>query len=232
MRSVLSGFVVCALAASAFAGGATDPVIWDNFPSGNGGNLSSSQLDTVYPFDSQVADDFTLANQGSVGDMSVTGVEWVGGWFGGAPIAPAEFNIMFYADAGGLPTGGPTDPTGTALSAQTVVAGEFSVVPNPNGDGTELYSVDLPVAFTAAAADTFWVAIQHTNVFPPQWGISDSLDSNGSSPVSGFPFLGINYWTPTGGADTAFRLTGVPEPASALFAFTGALALVRRRRRS
>src|SRR5436190_2060074 len=97
-----------------------DPVIWDNGNVGAGSTALSSQFDTAYPFQSQTADDF----QFSAG-MLVTDVHWSGTYFNGAPLAnpgPA-FNIYIYADAGGKPTGGPGDPSGTALATYNTGVG-------------------------------------------------------------------------------------------------------------
>ncbi len=61
--------------------------------------------------DSQAADDFMLT-----GTAKITALEWVGGFWNGSPLTVPQWNIMFYEDAGGKPTGGPTDPTDTAVA--------------------------------------------------------------------------------------------------------------------
>ena len=90
---------------------ANDPIVYDNIPAGyNLYSAMSSQLSSIYRFDSQTADDFILNS-----DMFITGVSWFGGFFRpGDPTPPDAFNILIYADAGGVPTGGPGDPSGTA----------------------------------------------------------------------------------------------------------------------
>ena len=227
MRRIL---VLVVLAAVALPAMAQDPIIWDN---GNGiGGAMSSQLDTAYPFDSQVADDFNLP-EGPQGEpaWNVTDVHWEGGFWGGNPVA-ADYRVIFYADAGGQPTGGPTDPTGTALAVYDF--GYAEVNETSNAQGFEYY-VDLPSPFVADADTTYWIAIQSVFFFPPQWGISASDTMQGSPVMMGFPLLGNDYWTPGRvpfgtDRDMAFSLTGVPvpEPASLMLLALGGLLLRRR----
>jgi len=223
--------VLAAIVGFALPAMAQDPVIWDN---GNGiGGAMSSQLDTAYPFDSQVADDFNLPiGPNNEPAWNVTDVHWEGGFWNGDPV-PGDFRIMFYADAGGYPTGGPADPTGTALAVYDFLYAEVNET--PNAQGFEYY-VDLPDPFVADADTTYWIAIQWVQFFTPQWGISVS-DAMQDSPVwMGFPLLGNDYWTPGyipfgTDRDMAFRLTGVavPEPASLTLLALGGLTLLRRR---
>ena len=89
MKATLALAAVAGLTTMASAG----PVIWDNgAPSATAG-LYSSQLDTCYPFDSQVADDFMFEV-----DQEVWDVHWWGGFWGGTPPwpNPIDFNIYFY----------------------------------------------------------------------------------------------------------------------------------------
>ena len=147
----------------------------------------------------------------------ITDVHWWGVFWnpGGGP-NPADFNIIFYADAGGMPTGaGMPDPTPTALKVYTMTG----VMGTPIGTDQYEYDVVLPEPFTALANEHYWIAIQWIGNFPPQWG----WYTNGNNPellfpsVQGFPFLGVNYWTDHGYGDMAFYLTGEsaappPEP--------------------
>ena len=227
MKSLLMVALACGVATGALAG---DPIIWDN---GNGvGGFMSSQLDTNYPCDSQVADDFNLPT-GPHGEpaWNVTDVHWEGGFFGGNP-TPGDFRVMFYADAGGMPTGGPNDPTGTALAVYDLAYDDVNET--PNAQGFEYYA-DLPEPFVADANTTYWIAIQWVAFFPPSWGISKSDTMQGTPVMMGFPLLGNDYWTPGripygDERDMAFKLTGVPipEPASLTLLALGGLLLRRR----
>ena len=182
-------------------------VIWDNYPDGTGGYFMSSQLDPVYPFDSQVADDFLFDF-----DMIVTDVHWAGGYWNEptGPYNTTAFHILFYADDGSgmSPTGGPLDPSGTALEHYVIDIDDVLV--DPGGTGEWGYEVTLPYAFYPEAGVRYWIAIQSENVFQPQWGISDSDSHFLAWAVQGFPLLDLPYWTIMSepAQDSAFRLTG------------------------
>jgi len=202
-------------------------LLWDNMPFGPAGGFMSSQLDLVYPFDSQAADDFQIG-----AGLAVTAVEWNGGFWGGSPIDIPDWNILFYADAGGKPTGGPEDPTGTALKQYIVSGADIDIT--AEGDGSFTYYYELPEDFIASG-DVQWFVVQPVFAFPPQWGISEALDSlQGSEMQMGFPLLGNPYWTPGTvpfgyARDTAFRLYGIPGPGA--LALLGLAGLVGTRRR-
>ncbi|MFO7677166.1 MAG: choice-of-anchor J domain-containing protein [Thermoplasmatota archaeon] len=182
-------------------------VIWDNGDDDGTGAGLSSQLDLVYPFNSQVADDFLLTE-----DADIEGVKWWGVFWNGAGYpATTEFNIMFYDDdgTGNMPTGaGMGDPTSTALAVYNFP----SVTGTSVGADRYEYEVTLPTPFSAEAGTKYWIAIQWVGSFSDygQWG----WVTNGDNPdqlhesVSGFPLLGTNYWTDTGYGDMAYILYG------------------------
>ena len=189
-----------------------DDIIWDNGEPIATSNLYSSQLDEIYPFVSQVADDFHLAI-----DAVITDVHWWGGFWGGDPIDPIDFYIYIYADdgTGNAPTGGGMpDPSPTALA--TYMFPGVSGVVNP--DGFYEYEVILDPPFQIAGCNKYWIAIQAYFPFPPQWGWANTDAIQLSPAVQGFPLLGTNFWTVIDPAvDMAFYLTGYyleePEPA-------------------
>lgn len=227
MRHLFALALACCLVTAASA------QIWDNGP--NAGGAMSSQLDTAYPFHSQIADDFLLpTGPGGEPAWNVTHVEWHGGYWSGNPVPP-DFNIIFYADdgTGNAPTGGPGDPTPTALVVHTLPYAAVGEVFN----GVDYdYAATLPTPFVANANTKYWLAIQSIFNFPPQWGWNTSGIMTLHECVMGFPLLGNNYWTngsvPFGTPrDATFRLYGnpVPEPATLGLLAVGALALLRRR---
>jgi hypothetical protein len=180
-------------------------IIWDNYGDDGTGSGLSSQLDTVYPFNSQCADDFQFTEA-----MDVDQVHWWGAFWNGAVYPnPAEFNIIFYADEGDMPTGaGMEDPTPTALAVYN-----FPAVTGVSY-GVDKYEYDVPLVpvFVADAGVKYWIAIQCVCVFSNdgQWGWS----TNGANPdqlsipYQGFPLLGTPYWTQTTYGDHAFQLGG------------------------
>ena len=174
---------------------------------------------------SQLADDFTISGANNV----ITGATFYGTWWNpGPPGNASAFNIYIYADAGGMPTGGGTpDPSGTALKHWSVPfanAHETAYAPVP---GYYQYNVDLSGdPFTATVGTRYWLVFQSVNTFPPQWGWASNGATSGNA-TQGFPLLGTPFWT-SQNTETAFQLTGVPEPASLLLIGLGALVLRRR----
>jgi len=188
-------------------GDALRDIIWDNYADDGTGSALSSQLDIVYPFNSQCADDFQFT-----ATMDIQSVHWWGAFWGGSVYPnPVEFNVIFYADdgSGTMPTGaGMDDPTSTALAVYN-----FPEVTGVSyGTNKYEYDVALVPVFVADAGVKYWIAIQEVAPFATdgQWGWS----TNGanpeqlSGPVQGFPLLGTAYWTPTTYGDHAFQISG------------------------
>ena len=180
-------------------------IIWDNYGDDGTGVGLSSQLDVEYPFNSQCADDFQFTES-----MDVDQVHWWGAfWSSGGYPNPCEFNVIFYADEGGMPTGaGMDNPTSTALAVYNFPA----VTGVSYGADKYEYDVTIDPTFVADAGVKYWIAIQSVFTLSSagQWGWS----TNGanpdqfSNPVQGFPLLGTAYWTPTVYGDHAFQLSG------------------------
>ncbi|MGB2805028.1 MAG: dockerin type I repeat-containing protein [Candidatus Zixiibacteriota bacterium] len=186
----------------------TDPIIWNNGGTSSVSTLFSSQNDAMYPFVSQMADDFQFAT-----DMLVTDVHWWGGFWGGTAFDPCDFYIYFYADdgTGNAPTGGGMgDPAPTALATYHFV-GVSGLPLDPNGFYE--YDVDLSPPFSAAAGVKYWVAIQADFPYPPQWGWTNTSGIQLHNAAQGFPFLGIPFWTDPDPdlVDMAYYLTGLPD---------------------
>jgi hypothetical protein len=113
-----------------------------------------------------------------------------------------EFQLMFLADNSGLP--------GTVLQAYTIAgnAGE-TFVGSASTFFDYSYSVNLPAPFNAGANTKYWLSIQPTVDFPPQWfwraGTGgDSQSAEIILSVSPDPVL-----LPE---DSAFSLKGTPVP--------------------
>jgi hypothetical protein len=182
-------------------------VIWDNGGVDVASAALSSQLDNVYPFNSQVADDFILTD-----DYFIDSFTFWGNFWGGTAFDPVDYNIYIYADdgTGTQPTGaGMANPETTALAAWDVLA-----VPGIPDGGQLKYTATLSPAFPASAGTKYWIVAQSEFVFPPQWGWCN----NGGNPdnlatsLQGFPLLAMAFWTDHGYGDMAFYLEGhLPE---------------------
>jgi hypothetical protein len=178
-----------------------------NDTSGGNGNFA-----TVY-------DNFTLAGDGNVTDLS-----WTGVYFNPPTPSPmAGFTIQFYSDNAGIPGASlfSTYVTGTANETDL---GSFG------GIETFGYSGNLGTAFGATGNTQYWISIVPDLGFPPQWGWSTGTGGDGASYQV---FFGTGY---VRASDEAFTLSGVatPEPVSVGlmgFGLAGiALAKFRRKR--
>jgi len=170
-----------------------------NFPAGS---LFSSQNDTnSFGNFATVYDNFSFSS-----DNLVDGVDWVGGYFSGAPAAISSFALSIFGNNAGQP--------GSLLFSETITgnAGETFIGTDNNGTPTYSYSANLTNTFLAQAGATYWLAIVPSLGFPPQWGWYTSSQGDG---VSYQDFLGNRSQLAT---DFAFSLTGerIPEPSAIL----------------
>lgn len=208
------------IAGAACATAANADLLYDNGMIGE--TLLASQLDVLYPFNAQMADDFSVA-----ADSYIESVEFVGGFWNGTPFDPVDFNIYIYADDGGVPTGsGMDNPETTALATyEGVLSGVF--------DGTYYtYEMTLDTPFLAEAGVTYWFVPQAEFPFAPQWGVAAQNAGNvGYNAVQGFPILGTMYWTDPGYGGFDFSLYGSIVPAPSAVALLGLGGLVATRRR-
>jgi len=192
-------------------GGQRDRVIWDNYPDGASGALSS-QWFTSHDFQSQNADDFIFEDA----SYHVRLVQWQGHYWNPAGATPntIAFHIYIYPDDGDVPCLPPADPSpesgptdGCALVHYTIPIGDVTVT--DLGDDDYEYEATLPAEFDATEDVKYWIAIQSESAFPPQWGIAVSATIQEHKPWYGFPYLEDPFWTVQDSGDTAFRLTGI-----------------------
>lgn len=189
-----------------------DPVVYQQAALA-GGAPFASQNDTGGNGDfAKVFDNFSLTAR-----TLVTDVHWVGGYFNPTSQAPINsFLVQIWSDAAG---------PGTVLLAdsQAGVANETLI-----SGSTYSYDFDLTTAFVAEANTTYWLSIQPTLLFPPQWGW---VAGTGGDGVAYQDFFGTRTQQPL---DLAFSLTGhlLPAPAGLALvglALAGALAASRRK---
>ncbi|MHC4427529.1 MAG: hypothetical protein ACYS0D_02880 [Planctomycetota bacterium] len=133
---------------------------------------------------------------------------------------PFDFNVILYADRGdgNAPTGGPDDPTATALYVETFSHDEVHQTPTGDPDRFTYY-VLLTDPFVVAADTKYWLAVQGIGDFPPNWGWSATSGITLHEAVMGYPLIGVPYWTNTSSElgtayDMSFQLVGtaVAEP--------------------
>jgi len=84
--------------------------------------------------------------------------------------------------------------------------------------------VDLTTPFLAQAGTTYWLSVQATMPFPPQWGWAGGTGGDG---IAYQDFLGSRSQLPT---DLAFRLT-TPEPSILALIGIGLAGIGFQRRR-
>jgi hypothetical protein len=196
-----------------------DELIWDNGDSEPGLSLLS-QLDLVYPFESGAADDFLIRDQlpNAVESASVTRIDWLG-YIGCGEYRPLEgVRFFFYEnavgadreDGGDAPTGGPEDPTDTAIYSAHLDPGEFIEV--RRDDLYIEFSAELPTPFEADVDTLYWLEIQGVLEFPPKYFWTSNDSSYGWGATQGVPLLDLPYWT---------RHLSGGEPVNLVFALYG-----------
>ena len=82
------------------------------------------------------------------------------------------------------------------------------------------YRMDLSLPFKALAGTTYWLSIQPTLDYPPQWGWYQGKGGNG---VAYQDFVGENGAIPK---DLAFSLASVPEPITILLLSFGLIGFM------
>ncbi len=175
--------------------------------------LYASQNDPVYGNFATMFDNFTL-----ISTDSITHVNWIGGYFN-PPTAGSisSFEVAFWADDGGAP--------GALLYSQTVMGdANETFITDVTGYPTYAYNLGLTTAFPALAGTTYWLSVQPTIPYPPQWGWAVGTGGDGMS---------YQIFNGVGGvveADMAFSLEhregeAIPEPISLALAGGGLLLL-------
>lgn len=139
------------------------PIIEDNLIGIRSQNAPNAYGDNYLAFDN-----FVLTT-----DALVTEVQWHGVFTSPGLRRPiTEFEITFWSDDAGLP--------GEPLQSYVIpgIAGEEFV----DGSSAALgfrYHTELPTPFEAESNTTYWLSIQPTLDFPPQWSWRQGINGDG-----------------------------------------------------
>jgi len=174
----------------------------------NTGNLYASQNDPItYGNFATTYDNFTLG-----ATSSINNVQWTGGYFSGSPSAISSFTLGLYADSGGTPGALVSSDLISGTANETFLTGQIYS-----------YSANI-LPYTATAGTQYWLSIQATVGFPPQWGWATGTGGDGAAYQV---FFGTGGSVPV---DMAFTLNGsavaVPEPSTLVLGALGALCMV------
>ncbi len=209
---VSAAFAVTAIAGPSNASSVLYSQALDN--SGPGGLYSSDPTQIA-------ADPFVIAGGGAIDQAS-----WYGVALAGIPYS--DFQVRFYADAGGAPGAVLSTFVGTATHTPTALTDGYGLI-------VDQFTLALPT-FTAAAGVTYHFSVADTGPYNFIWAHSNFCCSTHLSGGSGwFPSLGSTNGSRAFGLSgpEAASAGGVPEPASWAL-MLGGLGLVgsslRRRR--
>ncbi|RTL46864.1 MAG: PEP-CTERM sorting domain-containing protein [Burkholderiales bacterium] len=197
MKTWITALCTALSLASGAALASANPVVYQQAWKGTGATAYGSQFDPGGNGDfAKTYDDFTLA-----ADTNITDVHWTGAYFlTERTTGVSSFLIQFWSDDGG--------PSALLYSSTITNANETLI-----GRAEYAYDADLSSVFVAKAGVNYWLSIQATLLFPPEWGWSEGADGNGLA----FQDFGTRSRLPV---DMAFSLTGqradLPEPASLL----------------
>jgi hypothetical protein len=171
---------------------------------GNGGNTFASQCDPSYPFVAEVADDFVLEADETIGNITF----YIGFWGGdGTPDDVSDITLTIYNDAGGVPSDNPTGDCshqGDNVWTRTYSAGEFTVA----DDGMGGYQIDVACDVTLSGGVTYWLGMMpHMNLGTfGQSGWRNTTSQVGSPALLWSDYFGYYWQDPWGGYDVAFCL--------------------------
>jgi hypothetical protein len=133
----------------------TGDVLWEQIPDSVDGTGVACQLDSVYPFEADVADDISIPSAGGRLDSIKT---WWRNWSFSSWYYVPNFHLILYADSSGMPSDSPTYEFVIEKEHYTVYEHwpqeKFSII------------MDLTTYFIEITdSGVWWIEIQPSNVF-------------------------------------------------------------------
>jgi hypothetical protein len=121
----------------------------------------SSQWDSVFPFYSKVADNFSLTT-----DAEIDSVVWWGGYWSMQQNSLVDFRVEFFPESTGL-----NQPKQDPVYSERLGFVEIDL------GGYYRYEASIP-PFSAIGGEQYWITFMATIVFPPHWGNNCSWPAN------------------------------------------------------
>lgn len=121
----------------------------------------SSQWDSVYPYYSKIADNFSLTS-----DADIDSVVWWGGYWSAQQNSLVDFRVEFFPESTGL-----NQPRQDPVYSERVSFAEIDL------GGYYRYEARI-LPFSAVGGERYWITFMATIVFPPHWGNNCSWPSN------------------------------------------------------
>jgi len=146
--------------------------------------------------------------------VSITDVDWTGGYIMGAPYGHAfDFSVTFYASTNenGLYPLVSLPDTEEALALAQHAAGS-TAGETPIGGGRYAYHFTLPEPFVAQPGQTYWMRIEAYQHTYPDWGVASGTGGNASHVQYS---TGTTMFTNRSG-DVAFTLSTTIGPTCAI----------------
>ena len=169
---------------------------------------NDSTIEDGYGDFAKAYDNFTLDSATSIGKVT-----WYGEFFRGEPTPISNFLIQFWSDNSG--------PNAELLSETIVGNARETFVEKIGNFNLYQYGMDLSLPFQALAGTTYWLSIQATLDYPPQWGWYQGKGGKGGA-YQDYLF-GNTGPIPT---DLAFSLASVPEPITILLLSFGLIGFM------
>ncbi len=156
------------------------------------------QWDSVYPFEFEFADNFSVTST-----VIIDSIAWWGVLWNGTPEGILGFRIKIFEDSTGY----------NRPKVNPVYMDRINTFNEIDLGGYYKYEANIP-GFQANAGQTYWIVFQPVLIIPPQWGVNGSYPGNtpgwgdGQEAYFRAPLFGYNDWT------VATTVWGLPIEAS------------------